>query len=75
MLKQPITIIKMFNIHLNVLVLWYVALSVIPYKREFQQIFLIEILPDAIHHRYAYVFYGPQKVLVCNQIPGDRRIL
>ena len=27
-------------------------------------------LPDAIHHRNANVFYGPQQVFVCNEIPG-----
>ena len=32
-------------------------------------------IPDAIHHRYANVFYGPQQVFVGNEISRERRIL
>ena len=32
-------------------------------------------LPDAIHHRNANVFYGPQQVFVCNEIPGARGVI
>ena len=60
MLKQLINIIKMFNIYLNVLVLWYITLGVIPDTDRILRKLFDQILPDAIHHRYANVFYGPQ---------------
>ena len=85
----PISIFKFIDIYLNVLVLWYVALSVIP---DIDRIWTnsslwlcleiimqcpsnLAFLPDTIHHCYAYVFYGPQQVFVCNEIPGTRGVI
>ena len=63
--------ISTFPLHLYVLVLWDVALCVIPDD----QIWFWQnsiCIPDAINHSYANIFYGPQQVFVSNEIPRGR---
>ena len=42
---------------------------------DFDRILSTIYIPDAIHHRYANIFYGPQQVFVSNEIPRERKLL